>query len=112
MRQRLEYLNSLSIRMLFCVFNLYFYPKDKWNKLSTTDKLKWLGNIFFFTAALFYTSKFEFGYFESAAWASPIFLLGHVLFCFIFWKRDAALLWQNLVFVGVDLWGIYRWILS
>ena len=69
---------------------------------------KWVMSILFLAAAIVLssnTSISKYGY--------VIFGLGHILGTYIFIRtHDTALLWQNVVFLGVDAFGVYRWLFT
>ena len=69
---------------------------------------KWFGTVMFLSAALLLSSNIEisrYGFF--------LFLAGHVVLSYLFWKEDDKPLFvQNFFFIFVDAWGIYRWFIA
>ena len=71
----------------------------------TITAIKWLGTVFFIVAALLLSSNIEiskYGFF--------LFLFGHILLTGLFYRlKDKPMFYQNLFFILIDLWGIWRW---
>ena len=70
------------------------------------DLIKWIATLSFLSAALLLSSNIEisrYGFF--------IFLFGHIVLSYYFYikVRDYPMLVQNVFFIFVDAWGIYRW---
>lgn len=71
--------------------------------MNKDQTLKWIMSLTFLTAALFLSSNFalsKVGYI--------LFGLGHIQGLYVF-RRDPAMLWHNIIFGVIDIWGIYRW---
>jgi len=69
---------------------------------------KWIGTVSFLLAALLLSSNIE-----ESRYGFLVFLYGHIVLSFYFWfkNKDLPMFTQNFFFIGVDLWGIYRWFL-
>jgi len=69
---------------------------------------KWVMSAMFLLAALVLssnTSISKYGY--------VIFGIGHLFGTYVFIRtKDFALLWQNIIFLGVDAFGVYRWLFT
>lgn len=74
-----------------------------------TDKIwKWVGTVFFILSALLITTNFEY-----SKYGMLTFLVGHVIFVYVFLKhKDWAMFWQNFFFIFIDAWGVYRWFIA
>jgi hypothetical protein len=69
--------------------------------------LKWLMSGLFLASALLLSSNTHF-----SKYGYLFFAVAHTLGITIFYKyRDHAMLWNNIIFLTIDLWGIYRWFL-
>ena len=68
--------------------------------------IKWLGTLSFLSAALLLSSNIEL-----SKYGFLVFLFGHVLLSYYFWfkNKDYPLFTQNFFFIGIDVFGIYRW---
>jgi hypothetical protein len=72
--------------------------------LGTNDQLfKWIMSITFLGSALLLSSNFEYSRIGFLT-----FFTGHLMGMYVF-RRDPAMLWHNIIFSFIDLWGIYRW---
>jgi uncharacterized membrane protein YhhN len=67
--------------------------------------LKWIGTAVFFAAAILLALNIEI-----SKLGFILFLIGHIIFAYVFIK-DKAMLIQNLGFLVLDLVAIYRWFL-
>ena len=69
---------------------------------------KWIGTVSFLLAALLLSSNIE-----ESRYGFLVFLFGHIVLSWYFWFRnkDLPLFTQNFFFIGIDVWGIYRWFL-
>jgi hypothetical protein len=69
---------------------------------------KWIGTVSFLLAALLLSSNIE-----ESRYGFLVFLSGHIILSYYFWfkNKDLPMFTQNFFFIGVDLWGIYRWFL-
>ena len=78
------------------------------NRSNTRNDMiyKWLGTVSFLLAALLLSSNIE-----SSKYGFLVFLYGHTILSYYFWfkNKDLPMFIQNFFFIGVDLWGIYRW---
>jgi hypothetical protein len=73
--------------------------------MKNEQSLKWtMGGLFIVSALLLSsnTTYSKYGYI--------LFAVAHLLGVGIFYKyRDTAMLWSSIIFLGIDVWGIYRW---
>ena len=68
---------------------------------------KWLMTILFLISALLLSSNIEI-----SKYGYLLFSAGHTIGCFVFYKyKDHAMFWHNIIFLVIDVWGIYRWFL-
>ena len=67
---------------------------------------KWIATVSFLIAAALLSSNID----ESRI-GFVIFLYGHTLLAFHFWfkERDYPMFTNNVMFLGVDMYGIWRW---
>jgi len=74
-------------------------------QLKYEQMWKWAMTIMFLVAALALSSNFylsKYGYL--------LFALGHLIGMRVFWVyKDHAMFWHNVIFLAIDVWGIYRW---
>lgn len=71
---------------------------------GTNDQLyKWIMSITFLGSALLLSSNFEYSRIGFLT-----FFTGHLMGMYVF-RRDPAMLWHNIIFSFIDVWGIYRW---
>lgn len=76
-----------------------------YNILMNDNITKWLSTILFLSAGTLVSLNIE-----ASRFAFPLFLGGHVLLTYFFFKlRDWSLITQNGFFIFIDLVGIYRW---
>lgn len=69
------------------------------------QNFKWLGTAMFFIAGILLSSNIEI-----SKWGFIIFLTAHVMYVIIFIKEnDPPMVANNVLFAGIDMWGIYRW---
>ena len=69
------------------------------------NRLKWLGTILFFIAALLLSSNFEY-----SRYGFIVFAIGHIVLSTIFFiVKDKPMFIQNFVFLFVDAYGIYNY---
>jgi len=68
--------------------------------------IKWLGTLCFLSAALLLSSNIDI-----SKYGFILFLIGHIVLSYYFWFRskDYPMFTQNFFFIGVDVFGIYRW---
>lgn len=72
-------------------------------KMSKDQKIKWIMSITFLGSALLLSSNFEYSRIGFMS-----FFAGHLIGLYVF-RHDPAMLWHNIIFSFIDLWGIYRW---
>jgi hypothetical protein len=72
-------------------------------KMSNDQFYKWIMSITFLGSALLLSSNFEYSRIGFMS-----FFAGHLIGLYVF-RRDPAMLWHNILFSFIDLWGIYRW---
>lgn len=72
-------------------------------KMSKDQLYKWIMSITFLGSALLLSSNFEYSRIGFMS-----FFAGHLIGLYVF-RRDPAMLWHNILFSFIDLWGIYRW---
>ena len=64
---------------------------------------KWVMSLTFLGSALLLSSNFAY-----SRVGFITFFAGHLMGLYVF-RRDSAMLWHNIIFSFIDLWGIYRW---
>ena len=66
---------------------------------------KWIASVLFLTAAVLLSSNNEI-----SKYGMILFLIGHIMLTFVFCKyKDSPMIFQNAVFITVDVYGIYNW---
>lgn len=67
--------------------------------------LKWVMGGLFLGSALILSTNVSY-----SKYGFITFLIGHLIGIYVFnARKDRAMLWHNIVFLFVDLWGIFRW---
>lgn len=66
---------------------------------------KWIGTVLFFTSAMILSLNISP---DLIKYTFVLFLLGHMIFAYIFIK-DMPMFFQNVVFMVLDVIGIFRW---
>jgi len=73
-----------------------------------TNYFKWVGTFCFITAAILLSANFE-----GSRYGFLLFLFGHILLTWLFWKlKDYPLTFQNGFFIIVDMFGIWNWFIK
>jgi len=73
--------------------------------IMNSNVAKWIASILFLIAAILLSSNNEI-----SKYGMILFLIGHVMLTYVFCKyNDNPMIFQNSVFIAVDLYGIYNW---
>lgn len=71
------------------------------------QRWKWLMTILFLVSALLLSSNIDI-----SKYGYLLFAAAHAIGSFVFYKyKDHAMFWHNIIFLVIDVWGIYRWFL-
>lgn len=66
---------------------------------------KWIASILFLLAAVAVSSNSEI-----SKYGMILFFVGHIMLTYVFYKhKDNPMIFQNGVFIIVDMYGIYNW---
>ena len=74
-------------------------------KLKKYDYAKWIASILFLSAAILLSSNNEI-----SKYGIIMFLVGHIMLTWVFYKfKDKPMIFQNGVFIAIDIYGVYNW---
>ena len=73
--------------------------------LANSNTAKWIASVLFLLAAILLSSNNE-----VSKYGMILFLIGHIMLTFVFYKhKDNPMIFQNGVFIIVDVYGVYNW---
>jgi hypothetical protein len=76
--------------------------------MITIDKMKWIATAMFVCAGVLISFNIP-----ESKYAFPLFAMGHCIILYAFIKvKDKPMIVQNLFFLGIDILGIYQWLLG
>ena len=76
--------------------------------MITIDKMKWIATAMFVCACVLISFNIP-----ESKYAFPLFAMGHCIILYAFIKvKDKPMIVQNLFFLGIDILGIYQWLLG
>ena len=74
----------------------------------SSDNMKWIATAMFVCAGVLISFNIP-----ESKYAFPLFATGHIIAIYVFSKaKDKPLIVQNIFFLGIDLFGIYQWLLG
>jgi len=72
------------------------------------ETLKWIASALFLFSALLISSNIVL-----SKWGYVTFFIGHIIFIYCFYKtKDIPMIFHNIIFGFIDIFGIYRWFFS
>jgi len=74
----------------------------------SSDNMKWIATAMFVCAGVLISFNIP-----ESKYAFPLFATGHIIAIYVFSKaKDKPLIVQNIFFLGIDIFGIYQWLLG